>query len=70
LLLTRRKDLRIKDAQVKKNLRWHILRLLRLNSRTREELVGKIEEMYIGFWEASPGFWRDISGPCPIGRPS
>jgi len=45
--------LRIKDAQVKKNLKWHILRLLRLNSRTREELVGKIEEMYIGFWQAN-----------------
>jgi cation diffusion facilitator family transporter len=40
----------IKDALVKKNLRWHILRLLRLSGRTRGELVGKIDDMYLGCW--------------------
>lgn len=30
------KQLQIKDSQVKKKLRWYILRLLRLNSRTKQ----------------------------------
>jgi len=34
-----KKRFQIKDSQVKKNLKWHILRLLRLNSRTRQELI-------------------------------
>jgi cation diffusion facilitator family transporter len=45
--------LRIKDAEVKKSLRWHILRLLRLSSQTRGELIGKIDEMYLGCWPAN-----------------
>ncbi|SHJ48292.1 cation diffusion facilitator family transporter [Dethiosulfatibacter aminovorans DSM 17477] len=45
-----KKRLQIKDSQVRKNLKWHILRLLRLNSRTRQELLDKIKEMYVGYW--------------------
>ncbi len=37
-----KKQLQIKDSQLKKNLRWHILRLLRLNSRTKQELIDKL----------------------------
>ncbi len=33
--------MRIKDAEVKKNLRWHILRQLRLSSQMSGELVGQ-----------------------------
>ena len=45
------KRLQIKDSQVKKNLRWHILRLLRLDSRTRQELLNKLDDMYLGYWQ-------------------
>jgi len=48
-----KKRLQIKDSQVKKNLKWHILRLLRLNSRTRQELVDKIRDMYVGYWQVN-----------------
>ncbi|MCK4397227.1 cation diffusion facilitator family transporter [candidate division WOR-3 bacterium] len=48
-----KKRLQIKDSQVKKNLRWHILRLLRLNSRTRQELVDKLSDMYMGYWQVN-----------------
>ena len=48
-----KKRLKIKDSQVKKNLKWHILRLLRLESRTRQELVEKLNDMYLGYWEAN-----------------
>ncbi|OYD16521.1 hypothetical protein CH333_03205 [candidate division WOR-3 bacterium JGI_Cruoil_03_44_89] len=46
-----KKRLQIKDSQVKKNLEWHILRLLRLNSRTRQELIDKLGDMYLGYWQ-------------------
>lgn len=47
------KRLQIKDSQVKKNLRWHILRLLRLDSRTRQELLYKLDDMYLGYWQVN-----------------
>ena len=46
-----KKQLIIRDSQIKKNLRWHILRLLRLDSRTRQELVDKLSDMYVGYWQ-------------------
>ena len=48
-----KKRLQIKDSQVKKNLRWHILRLLRLNSRTRQELIDKLSAIYMGYWQVN-----------------
>ncbi len=48
-----KKGLQIKDSQVKKELRWHILRLLRLNSRTRQELIDKLSDMYLGYWQVN-----------------
>ena len=48
-----KKRLQIKDSQVKKNLKWYILRLLRLNSRTRQELIDKIRDMYVGYWQVN-----------------
>lgn len=47
------KRFQIKDSQVRKNLKWHILRLLRLNSRTRQELTDKIRDMYVGYWQVN-----------------
>ena len=47
----RKKRLQIKDSQVKKNIWWHILRLLRLDSRTKQELIDKLSDMYIGYWQ-------------------
>ena len=44
------KRLRIKDSQIKSSLRWHVLRLLHLESRTREELIDKLNDMYLGYW--------------------
>ena len=41
--------LKICDYQVKKNIRWHILCLLRLGSRTRQELIDKLSAMYLGY---------------------
>ena len=52
-LICQKKLLQIKDSKVKKNLRWHILRLLRLNSRTRQELIDKLSEMYLGHWQVN-----------------
>lgn len=49
----RKEPLQIKDSQVKKNLKWHILRLLRLNNRNRQELMDKLSDMYIGYWQAN-----------------
>ncbi len=46
-----KKRLQIKDSQIKKNLKWHILRLLRLDSRTKQELIDKLSDMYIGYWQ-------------------
>lgn len=43
----------IKDSQVKKNLRWHILRFLRLKPRTKEELIDKLDVLYIGYWKVN-----------------
>ena len=48
-----KKQLQIKDSQVKKNLRWHILRLLRLNSRTRQEHIDELRDMYMGYWRVN-----------------
>ena len=45
--------MRIKDAQVKKTSDGTYYGLRRLISQTRGELVGKIEEMYLGLWEAN-----------------
>ncbi len=50
-----KKRLQIKDSQVKKNLRWHILRLLRLNSGKRQELIDKIRDIYMGYWRINNG---------------
>ena len=47
------KQLQIKDSQVKKKLRWYILRLLRLNSRTKQELIDKLSDMYLGYWQVN-----------------
>ena len=52
----RKERLQIKDSQVKKNLQWHILRLLRLSNRTRQELIDKLSDMYIGYWQANNEF--------------
>ncbi|MCK4430800.1 MAG: hypothetical protein KAW19_05805 [Candidatus Aminicenantes bacterium] len=43
----------IKDSQVKKNLKWHILHLLRLNEETRQELIDRLSDMYIGYWNVN-----------------
>jgi len=48
-----KKTLQIKDSQVKKNLQWHILRLLRLSNRTKQELIDKLSDIYLGYWEAN-----------------
>ncbi len=48
-----KKRLQIKDSQVKKNLNWHVLRLLRLNSRTKQKLLDKIRDMYVGYWKVN-----------------
>jgi DNA-binding PadR family transcriptional regulator len=45
-----KKRLQIKDSQIRKSLRWNILRLLRLDSRTRKELIDKLNDMYLGYW--------------------
>jgi len=45
--------LKIKDSQVKKNLKWHILRLLRLSNRTKQELIDKLSDMYLGYWQVN-----------------
>jgi len=46
-----KKRFQIKDSQAKKNLRWYILRLLRLDSRTKQELIDKLSRLYLGYWE-------------------
>lgn len=43
----------IKDSQVKKDLKWHILHLLRLNEETRQELIDRLSDMYIGYWKVN-----------------
>jgi len=48
-----KKRLKIKDSQVKKNLNWHILRLLRLSNKTKQELKDKLSDMYIGYWQVN-----------------
>ena len=49
----RNKRFQIKDSQVKKNLRWHILRLLRLESSTKQERIGKLNSLYFGYWKVN-----------------
>jgi len=51
-----KKKLQIKDSQIKRNLGWHILRLLRLNSITRQELIDKLGDMYLGYWKVNNEF--------------
>ena len=48
-----KKRLKIKDSQVKKNLKWHILRLPRLSNKTKQELTDKLRDMYIGYWQVN-----------------
>jgi len=48
-----KKRLQIKDSQIKKNLKWHILRLLRLDSRTKQELIDKLSDMYMRYWQVN-----------------
>jgi len=48
-----KKRLQIKDSQVKKNLKWYILRLLRLSNRTKQKLIDKLHDMYIGYWQVN-----------------
>ena len=43
----------IKDSQVKKNLKWHILRLLKLSPVTKEELLVKLDALYVGNWKVN-----------------
>jgi cation diffusion facilitator family transporter len=43
----------IKDSQVKKDLDWYILRLLRLNSKTRQQLEGKLGDLFVGHWQVN-----------------
>lgn len=50
------KQLRLRDFQIKKNLEWHILRLLRLNRWTQQELMAKISDMYMGYWKVNREF--------------
>ena len=47
------KRFQIKDSQVKNNLRWYILRLLRLDSRTKQELIDKLSAIYVGYWQVN-----------------
>ena len=49
----RKKRPQIKDSQVERNLRWHILRLLRLKQRTKEELLDKLDALYVGHWKVN-----------------
>lgn len=49
------KPLQIKDSKVKKDLGWHILRLLRWDSRTKQELVDKLGDTYVGYWQVNNG---------------
>ena len=46
-----KKKLIIKDAQVKKNLKWNILRLLRLGNKNNAELIRKFLDLYLGYWK-------------------
>ena len=46
-----KKRMQIKDSQLKKNLKWNILRLLRLGNKKEEELNEKLANMYLGNWK-------------------
>jgi cation diffusion facilitator family transporter len=48
-----KKKPQIKDSQVKENLKWHILRLLRLKPGTKEELLDKLDALYVGHWKVN-----------------
>ncbi len=48
-----RKRFQFKDSQLKGNLKWYILRLLRIKGRTRQELVDKLSDMFLGYWQAN-----------------
>jgi len=48
-----KKKPQIKDSQVRENLKWHMLRLLRLKPRTKEELIDKLDALYIGYWKVN-----------------
>ena len=45
--------LQISDSQMKKGITWHILRLLRLGSGTKEDLTDKLADIYLGYWPAN-----------------
>jgi cation diffusion facilitator family transporter len=44
---------KIRDVAVKKSLKWHILRLLRLQGRDRRNLTEALGAMYLGYWEVN-----------------
>ncbi len=41
---------KIWDFQVKKNIKWYILRLLRRSAMNKETLINKIVDLYLGYW--------------------
>jgi DNA-binding PadR family transcriptional regulator len=41
---------KIRDFQVKKNIKWYILRLLRRSAMNKETLINKIVDIYLGYW--------------------
>ena len=41
---------KIRDFQVKKNIKWYILRLLRRSAMNKETLINKIANLYLGYW--------------------
>ena len=41
---------KIRDFQVKKNIKWYILRLLRRSAMNKETLINKIADLYLGYW--------------------
>ena len=53
MMKKRDRQLKLKDTQVNKNLKWHILRLLRIESATKQELIEKIDKMYLGYWQVN-----------------
>ena len=42
---------KIWDFQVKKNIKWYILRLLRRSAMNKETLINKIVDLYLGYWQ-------------------
>ena len=44
---------KIWDFQVKKNIKWYILRLLRRSGMKKESLTNKIADLYLGYWQTN-----------------